>query len=305
MLALEPSLPMLPLFALPPCCSGVVAALLAAAGRLGTQEAEAAEAVWAAVGAAGGSPLVALLTLDTNTQLGAGGGRCAGRPPFLLSRVLQPGECCVGAGGPPWARLFLRARPRRRPRPSPLPKPPSRTPRPPPGSPPWAAPWRPLCCACRRGRAGSGPTRRARCRLPSCSTWLATPAAAACSRPTWRCAVFVGGCIGRGCLRLWKPARGVPGPRPPDLLAFALCGNKAPWPLPAVPAAQALPCAPLAPTPAALSAPAHPLPPRARRAPAARPRSGARCCRAWAAAGARWRWAAQAATLWRSATRWR
>ncbi|KAL4419124.1 hypothetical protein ABPG77_004516 [Micractinium sp. CCAP 211/92] len=54
---------------------GVIAALLAAAGRLGTQEAEASAALWAAAGegARGGSPLAALLTLDTTTQLGAGG----------------------------------------------------------------------------------------------------------------------------------------------------------------------------------------------------------------------------------------
>lgn len=60
----------------------MIAALLAAAGRLGTQEAEASAALWAAAGegARGGSPLAALLTLDTTTQLG-GGGRW-GRLPF-------------------------------------------------------------------------------------------------------------------------------------------------------------------------------------------------------------------------------
>lgn len=59
-------------------CSGVIAALLAAAGRLGAQEAEAAAALWAAAGEGGGGgpPLQALLTLDTTTQLGSGG-RCA------------------------------------------------------------------------------------------------------------------------------------------------------------------------------------------------------------------------------------
>ncbi|KAL4439741.1 hypothetical protein ABPG75_002742 [Micractinium tetrahymenae] len=57
--------------------SGVLAALLAAAGRLGTQEAEASAALWAAAGegAKSGSPLEALLTLDTTTQLGSGGRR--------------------------------------------------------------------------------------------------------------------------------------------------------------------------------------------------------------------------------------
>lgn len=68
-----------PLFSL--LRSGVIAALLAAAGRLGAQEAEAAAALWAAAGSSGGSgaasPLEALLTLDTTTQLGAGGGRWA------------------------------------------------------------------------------------------------------------------------------------------------------------------------------------------------------------------------------------
>ncbi|PSC67230.1 Pumilio 23 [Micractinium conductrix] len=55
--------------------SGVIAALLAAAGRLGAQEAEAAAALWAAAGEGGGGgpPLQALLTLDTTTQLGSGG----------------------------------------------------------------------------------------------------------------------------------------------------------------------------------------------------------------------------------------
>ncbi|KAL4852677.1 hypothetical protein ACK3TF_006244 [Chlorella vulgaris] len=63
--------------------SGVIAALLAAAGRLDSQQAEAAAALWAAAGGAEGSgkagagstsPLAALLTLDTSTQLGGGGG---------------------------------------------------------------------------------------------------------------------------------------------------------------------------------------------------------------------------------------
>ena len=58
-----------------PSCSGVIAAVLAAAGRLGTQEAEAAAALWAAAGegSGSGSPLAALLTLDTTTQLGDSG----------------------------------------------------------------------------------------------------------------------------------------------------------------------------------------------------------------------------------------
>lgn len=63
-----------------PHCSGVIAALLAVAGRLGAQEAEAAAALWSAAGSSGSgsaaaSPLEALLTLDTTTQLGQGSGR--------------------------------------------------------------------------------------------------------------------------------------------------------------------------------------------------------------------------------------
>ncbi|EFN50799.1 hypothetical protein CHLNCDRAFT_141850 [Chlorella variabilis] len=84
---------------------GVLAALLAAAGRLGTQEAEAAAALWAAAGGgtagtgsgtSGGAPLAALLTLDTHTQLGgSGGGRLSSLGCAMAAAVLRlpPAAC--------------------------------------------------------------------------------------------------------------------------------------------------------------------------------------------------------------------
>ncbi|PRW20602.1 pumilio-like protein 23 [Chlorella sorokiniana] len=76
--------------------SGVIAALLAAAGRLGAQEAEAAAALWSAASSgAAASPLAALLTLDTTTQLGQGSGRLSTLGCAMAATLLRlPGEAC-------------------------------------------------------------------------------------------------------------------------------------------------------------------------------------------------------------------
>ena len=92
---------------------GVVAALVAAAGRAGGLEADVASAMWHALGGAAGAgagsaPLVALLTMDTVSTLAPGDSarcgreRCSGRclPLVAGGGVFDRWWCCgVEAAG--------------------------------------------------------------------------------------------------------------------------------------------------------------------------------------------------------------
>lgn len=264
----------------------MIAALLAVAGRLGAQEAEAAAALWSAAGSSGSgsaaaAPLEALLTLDTTTQLGQGSGRwvlgqwhCISAPEMsllaqpqymkllrLLTRFCRHHQPCPAAPllpcrlstlGCAMAGTLLRL--------------------------PAAAckQWADAVAALPPGQLQHVAKDPGGCRV--LEAYLEVNAVVLRVLSAFGCRHGIDRCSGAGLRKHYQQER--------SSRAFRLWGENLTWCL--VLAGYTL----------------HPLPP-AIRAPARRPRNGGRCCAAWRAPGATLRWVAAAATLWRRRMRWR